>query len=182
MLIWLDNFLSKFARLLIDFAHFIGINRKELTIIAIIFSSFCYSLLHQFNDHGQFKLNYFWILAWLGISMPLHILNAIRLYRDDDVLTNDTTLNSYIERVSFQLLFLVNGIFYIVPCVLYNVFPFKPLLQLALPLFYYYIILNQNHKSKYRLKSLLRLLKRRISKAFRWQPAPTPLPQPINIR
>ncbi|MEI6040392.1 MAG: hypothetical protein WCP93_03520 [Candidatus Berkelbacteria bacterium] len=182
MLLWLDNFLSKIAKILIDINYFIGINRKQTMIITIIFSNLCYCLLYQFNNYGQFKLNFLWIIAWLGINMPLHIFNAIFKYREDNILSNDTMLSSYTTRAGIQLLFLINEIYYIVPCVKNNVFPLKPLLNLALPLFYYYIILNQNHKSKYRLKSLLRLLGRKISAAVRWRPSPNPLPQPTNIR
>ena len=182
MLLCLDNFLSKIAKILIDINYFIGIGRKQTMIITIIFSSFCYCLIYQFNDYGQFKLNYFWIITWLGINIPIQTFNAMFKYREDNILSNDTMLSSYTMRAGVQLLFLVYEISYIVPCVLNNTFPLRPLLHLALPLFYYYIILNQNHKSKHRLKSLLRLLRRKISAAVRWQPAPTHLPQPTNIR
>ena len=172
-----DAMCLRIAREMINFFYFFGISRKSLAILWVVISSFSCALAGQLAD-GKFRLEYFSLVIWIFICCPYCLWDVRRSYREDDVLPRGLMYESAYYRVGLIVFYIAINAGDLAIELHNHIFPIGFILWSVYPYYYTYFFMNQNSKSRFRLKDLARLWRRQISTALRWRPAPQPMPQP----
>jgi len=169
----LDDFFMMFFKKVICFAGFFGINRFWTGVIQIIVFTiilFIPLVIGDFISNRSPLTGIGTVFVCTIFFLPYFLFNYTKDYRDNNIITYKLVYISYEERITQLIFMVVNQIILwsmVQLFLFHNIYIVQTILLCCVrPEFYYYIILNQNVKSKHTLKGLVRFGLKKLKQDF----------------